>query len=191
MLAEPWIGELQPPGDGLVADRPVGPDRGVELVDADVFLPVCVERFRVALFEVPDACGLRLQFGCYLAGWSRVVDPAHEEAEAVIPEFVVPDAPTWNAPARTDGGILLSWSAPANAVAAGLLSHKVAAWPTALAEPAASADVTIEANGLDYTGRTIDPGCELRARIRAVGRTAPAATPASSRPASSGPSRRV
>ena len=78
-LAEPRVRELQPAGDGCVADLLVGPDRGVECVDAEVVLLVRGQRLCMALFEIPDACGLRFQLARDLLGRSRVVDPAQEE----------------------------------------------------------------------------------------------------------------
>ena len=77
-FAEPRVRGLQPAGDGCVGDFLVGPDRGVEGGEGEVVLLVRGPRLCTALFEIPEACGLRLQLARDLLRRSRVVDPAQE-----------------------------------------------------------------------------------------------------------------
>ena len=94
--------------------------------------------------------------------------PWSAEAQAEIPEAIVPGLPEFDPPRLSAGGVLLSWSAPANAAVARVVRYEVAAWLTARAEPPASADVEV-AGRTDHTVTTIGSGCEFRARVRAVG----------------------
>ncbi len=94
--------------------------------------------------------------------------PWSAEAQAEIPEAIVPGLPEFDPPRLSAGGVLLSWSAPANAAVARVVRYEVAAWLTARAEPPASADVEVAAR-TDHTVTTIGSGCEFRARVRAVG----------------------
>ena len=94
--------------------------------------------------------------------------PWSAEAQVEIPEAIVPGLPVFDPPRLSAGRVLLSWSAPANAVLARVTRYEVAAWLTVRAEPLASADVAV-AGRTDHTVTTIGPGCEFRARVRAVG----------------------
>ena len=94
--------------------------------------------------------------------------PWSAEAQAEIPEAVVPGLPAFGPPRLSGGGVLLSWSAPANAALARVVRYELSAWLTARAEPSASADVAVTGR-TDHTVTTIGPGCEFRARVRAVG----------------------
>ena len=63
----------------------------------------------------------------------------------------------------------MSWTPPENAAEAVVTRYELAAWPTYRSEPSAAADVSIGGGRLDHTVEDVGPGCQFRARVRAVG----------------------
>ena len=98
--------------------------------------------------------------------------PWSAQAEATIPELVLPGLPVWLEPMEVaGGGIALSWEEPRNAAEATVSGYEVAVWSLTAVEHPSSVDVLRRSDqlGHNYQPGVIPPGCEYTARVRAVG----------------------